>query len=147
MNRGLSGITKRGREAILNTVLWILQIILAVNFLAVGVLHFIVPPGLPAPLNWMYDLPPILHWISGTSEILAAFGLILPGLTRIKPGLTPLAAAGLVVVMLGAAVWHLGRAEFLNIVPNLSLAALSGFVAHGRWMLHALPERSEPSPI
>lgn len=130
----------------MNTVLWLLQIFLALNFLAVGVLHFIVPPGLPEPISWMYDLSPALHWISGTAEILAAFGLILPGLTKIKPNLTPLAAAGLVVIMLGAVVWHIGRGEFINIGPNLLLAALAAFVAYGRWVLHPLPGRSEPGP-
>lgn len=131
----------------MNAVLWLLQIFLAFNFLAVGVLHFIVPPGLPEPISWMYDLSPALHWISGTAEILAAFGLILPGLTRNKPNLTPLAAAGLVVIMLGAVVWHIGRGEFINIGLNLLLAALAAFVAYGRWVPHPLPGRSEPGPM
>lgn len=131
----------------MNTVLWLLQIFLALIFLVVGVMHFIVPPGLPEPISWMYDLSPTLHWISGTAEILAAFGLILPGLTRIKPNLTPLAAAGLVVVMLGAVVWHIGRGEFINIGSNLLLAALAAFVAYGRWVRHPLPGGSEPDPM
>lgn len=83
----------------------------------------------------MVDLPPVLHWFSGTAEILAAFGLILPAVTRIRPGLTPLAGAGLVLVMFGAAIFHLTRGEFINIATNLVLAALAGFVAYGRWRL------------
>lgn len=128
----------------MNAVLWMLQVFLAVYFLGIGVMHFIIPPGLPGPVSWMYELAPELHWISGTAEILAAFGLILPGLTRIKPNLTPLAAAGLVVVMLGAAVWHIGRGEFINIGMNLLVGALAAFVAYGRWVLHPLPGRKEP---
>lgn len=66
----------------MNIVLWVLQVLLGVYFLIVGVIHFIVPPGLPAPMSWMYDLSPGLHWFSGTAEILAGLGLILPGLFR-----------------------------------------------------------------
>jgi uncharacterized membrane protein YphA (DoxX/SURF4 family) len=122
----------------MNVVLWILQIVLGVYFFVTGVVHFIVPPGLPEPMAWMYELPPVLHWLSGLAEILAGLGLVLPGLTRIQPRLTPLAAAGLVLVMLGAAIWHLSRGEYPNIAMNLLLGALAGFVAYGRWRLRPL---------
>lgn len=131
----------------MNTLLWILQILLALDFLFIGVMHFIVPPGLPKPLRWMYDLSPVLHWMSGTAEILAAFGLILPGLTKIKPYLTPLAAAGLVLVMLGAVAWHASRGEFVNIGTNLILAGLAAFVAYGRWRLSPLAARAEQAEM
>ena len=127
----------------MKTLLWVLQGVLGVYFVGVGVSHFIVPPGLPAPMAWMYELPRGLHYFSGTVEILGGLGLILPGLTRIRTGLTPLAAAGLVLVMVGATVWHAQRGEFFNIVQNVLLAAIAGFIAYGRWRLHPLPERSE----
>ena len=117
---------------------WVLQVVLGVYFVAVGVMHFVVPDGLPSVMEWMYDLPDWLHYVSGTAEILGGLGLILPGVTKIRPELTPLAAAGLVIVMLGAAVWHLPRGEAQNIVSNLVLAALLAFVAWVRWQRHPL---------
>ncbi|MCS7251258.1 MAG: DoxX family protein [Anaerolineae bacterium] len=124
----------------MNVLLWILQGVLGVYFFITGIVHFIVPPGLPAPMAWMYELPPALHYLSGTAEILAGLGLILPGLTRIQTRLIPLAALGLVLVMLGAAIWHLSRNEFQSIVMNLILGGLAGFVAYGRWRLSPLKE-------
>ena len=126
----------------MSVLLWVLQILLAVYFGLTGVLHFVVPPGLPGPMAWMYELPGGLHALSGTAEVLAALGLILPSLTRIAPRLTPLAASGLVLVMAGAMVWHLGRGESASIVMNMTLAILAAFVAYGRWRLKPIPARS-----
>jgi uncharacterized membrane protein len=125
----------------MNAILWILQILLAVYFFITGVIHFIVPPGLPEQLAWMYELSPGLHYISGGAEILGALGLTLPGLTRIQTRLTPLAAFGLVLVMIGALIWHFPRAEAPNMVMNLVLAGLLGFIAYGRWRLRPLEGR------
>ena len=126
----------------MNILLWVLQMVLGIYFFSVGVMHFIVPPGLPAPMSWMYELPAWLHWVSGLAEILGGLGLILPGLTRIQTRLTPLAGAGLALVMVGAAVYHIPRGEFQNIFINLLLAALVAFIAYGRWRLKPLPDRS-----
>ena len=125
----------------MNILLWVLQVVLGIYFFFVGVNHFIIPPGLPDMMGWMYELSPALHAFSGAAEILGGLGLILPGLTKIQTRLTPLAGAGLAVVMIGAAVWHVGRGEFSNIVFNLVLAALAAFIAYGRWRLSPLPER------
>jgi hypothetical protein len=75
-------------------------------------------------------------------EILAAAGLILPGLTKIQPQLTPLAAAGLVVVMAGITVFNVTRQEYINIVFNLVLLTLCAFVAYMRWHVVPLEKRS-----
>lgn len=120
----------------MNRALWILQIVFGVYFVAIGVLHFIVPDGLPETLAWMYDLSDTLHVISGLAEILGGLGLILPAVTGIMPKLVPLAAAGLMLVMVGAVIYHLGRGEVLNIVLNLVMIALLGFVAYGRSRAH-----------
>jgi putative oxidoreductase len=125
----------------MNIVLWILQILLAAIFLFNGINHFSVPPGLPEQMAWMYDLSPALHTFIGTFEVLGALGLVLPGLTRTQTRLTPLAALGLVIVMLGAAVWHIPRGEALNSVINLVIAGMAGFVAYGRWRLSPFKER------
>lgn len=119
----------------MHALLWVLQGLLGVYFIVTGVVHFIVPPGLPEPMAWMYELSPALHYLAGTAEVLAGLGLVLPGVLRVHTYLTPLAALGLVLVMLGAAGWHLGRGEYASIVMNLILAALAAFVAYGRWKL------------
>ena len=120
----------------MNRALWILQILLGVYFLAVGVMHFIVPDGLPSMMSWMYDLSTGLHVVSGVAEILGGLGLILPEVTGIRPALVPLAATGLALVMAGAIVYHIGRGETQNVVFNVVLIALLGFIAYGRSRLH-----------
>jgi uncharacterized membrane protein len=116
----------------MGNLLWILQIGLGIFFIGTGVMHFVVPEGLPQPMAWMYDLPQTMHQVSGTAEVLGGLGLILPSVTRILPLLTPLAAAGLTVVMILAAAWHAGRGEVTNIAMNLVLAALLVFVGWRR---------------
>ena len=125
----------------MKAVLWILQIILGVYFFAIGILHFIVPPGLPGPMAWMYDLSPTIHIISGAAEILGGLGLVLPGLTRIQTRLVPLAAIGLALVMTGALVYHGIRGEYQTIVLNVLLLVLNVFVAIGRWR-NPIPNRN-----
>jgi uncharacterized membrane protein YphA (DoxX/SURF4 family) len=127
---------------LMNILLWVLQVLLGIYFFVTGIVHFIVPPGLPAPMAWMYELSPGLHYFSGMAEILAGLGLILPGITRIQTRLTPLAALGLVFVMVGAAIWHVMRSEFENIVMNIILMGLAAFVAYGRWKLSPLKDKS-----
>lgn len=125
----------------MNTALWILQVLFGLYFTGVGVSHFIVPPGLPAPMAWMYDLSPTLHMVSGALEILGGLGLILPSLTKIQPRLTPLAGVGLVLVMVGAMIWHLQRGEPFNMIQNGILAIILGFIAYGRWKLVPIKPR------
>jgi len=108
----------------MNGVPWVLQVLLGVFFGFTGVMYCIVPPGLPAPMARMDGLSGSLHFLIGTAEILAALGLVLPGPTRIAPRLAPLAAVGLVLVMAGGVIWHLGRGEAASIVMNLTLASL-----------------------
>ncbi len=114
-------------------VLWVLQVLLGIQFVAIGILHFIVPEGLPAPMEWMYDLSDTLHVVSGVAEILGGLGLVLPAATRIMPQLTVLAAAGLALVMVGAVVYHIGRGEAVNVVTNVVLGGLTAYVGYGRW--------------
>lgn len=128
-----------------NTVLWVLQVFLGVYFVVIGVLHFIVPDGLPSVMDWMYDLSDTMHAISGTAEILGGIGLILPSLTRIRPELTVFAAVGLMIVMAGAAVYHVGREEWASIPGNVFTFALLAYVAYGRWRLESIPPREPAS--
>ena len=128
----------RGSRA-MNRSLWGLQLVLGVYFILVGIVHFVVPDGLPGLLTWMYALPEALHVISGTADILGGVGLILPGLSGIRPGLTVWAAVGLLLVMVPAAFWHLGRGEPGNVLVNLALVGLLGFLAYGRVRRSPLP--------
>ena len=121
-----------------NRTLWILQIVFGLYFVFVGVMHFIVPDGLPELMSWMYELSDGLHIASGAAEILGGLGLILPGLTKIRPELTVAAAFGLVAVMVGAAIWHASRGEPANIVNNIVLAAIVGYIGYARWKLTPL---------
>jgi len=125
----------------MNRTAWILQILLAIYFLATGVIHLVVPDGLPDVMTWMYDLTTPLHWVAGLAEIAGGLGLVLPAATRIAPRLTPLAASGLVVIMLSAAVWHATRGEAQSIVGNLVVAALLVFVVHVRTRVHPIEPR------
>lgn len=126
----------------MHRLLWVLQVVFGLYFITIGVMHFVVPDGLPDLMGWMYELSDTLHLVSGTAEILGGLGLILPGLTRIRPELTVLAALGLAVVMAGAAIWHLGRGEAVTIVLNLVNMAVLLFIAWGRWRVHPLEARS-----
>ena len=120
----------------MNRALWIVQILLGVYFVAIGVMHFIVPDGLPDQMSWMYDLSTGLHVVSGAAEILGGLGLILPAVTGIQTRLVPLAATGLAIVMIGAIIYHVGRSETQNILFNVVLIVVLGFVAYGRTVLH-----------
>ena len=119
-------------------ILWVLQWIWGLYFLAVGVTHFVVPEGLPDMIGWMYDLDDTMHTIVGIAEILGGLGLILPGLLKIRPEVTVYAALGLVVVMIGAAIWHAGREEWSNIGTNVLNILVLGYIAYGRWRLSPL---------
>jgi uncharacterized membrane protein YphA (DoxX/SURF4 family) len=86
-------------------------------------------------MTWASALPPLLVRFIGVVEFLAGIGLILPALTGILPWLTPLAAVGLVVVMLLAAIFHATRSEYGAIGANGVLLSLAAFVAYGRFVL------------
>jgi hypothetical protein len=81
------------------------------------------------------SLPGLFIRFIGVAEVLGALGLILPGLLRIRPGLTPLAAAGLVIIMIGAVVFTLASGEVGMVWIPLGVGLLSAFVAYGRWRL------------
>jgi uncharacterized membrane protein len=125
-----------------NTILWVLQWVMGIYFIAFGVLHLVVPEGLPAQLEWMYDLDETVHTVSGVAEILGGLGLILPSVTRIAPVLTPLAAMGLIVIMLSAIVFHAGREEWINIGINVFDIVVLGYIAYGRLRLAPIPPRA-----
>jgi uncharacterized membrane protein YphA (DoxX/SURF4 family) len=119
----------------MNTATWIVQILLALAFLAAGVMKLTQPKEkLAERMGWVEDFSPAIVKVIGGVEILGAIGLVLPALTNVLPILTPLAAAGLVLNMLGAAATHLHRHEYPMIVGNLVLLALAAFIVYGRFV-------------
>jgi uncharacterized membrane protein YphA (DoxX/SURF4 family) len=125
-------------------LLWVLQVVLAVAFGASGFMKMTQPyEQIVAAMAWAGAVSPLLLQLIGAVEVLGAIGLILPPLLRIRPGLTPLAAAGLATVMVLAAVFHLLRGEVALVVPNLVLLALAAFVAYGRTVLAPFRPRGE----
>src|SRR3989441_7491595 len=109
--------------------LWIVQGLLALLFLWAGGIKLVLPlEKLTGPIS----LPgPFLRFI-GVAEVLGAIGLILPGLLRIRPGLTPLASAGLVIIMTGATVITVMGGQVGTAGVSLVVGLLSGTVAYGR---------------
>ena len=112
--------------------LWIVQGLLALIFLFAGGMKLVLPlEKLTGPI----PLPGLFMRFIGVAEVLGAIGLILPGLLRIRPGLTPLAAAGLVIIMIGATVLTLAGGDGAMAMISLVVGLLSTFVAFGRWRL------------
>jgi hypothetical protein len=121
--------------------LWAVQGLLALIFLFAGGIKLVLPHEKlagPAPL------PGLFVRFIGAAEVLGAIGLILPGLLRIRPGLTPLAATGLAIIMAGATVITLAGSDVAPALIPLVVGLLSAFVAYGRWRL--TPDRGSPRP-
>jgi len=134
---------RRGTSAI-NVALWVVQGLLAALFLFAGGAKLVMsldqmagPPALP---GWF------LRFI-GVAEVLGALGLVLPGLLRIRPGLTPLAATGLVIIMIGATVLMWAAGMVAVALTNVVVALLAAFVAYGRWRLASWRDSSIPSGL
>ena len=83
--------------------------------------------------GWAADWSPASIKLIGVAEILGAVGLILPTVLHVAPILVPLAAVGLILVMIGAAVVHTRRHELSNVAINVVLLLLAAFVAWGRF--------------
>lgn len=119
----------------MNIVLWIVQSLLALMFLLHGIMMLNPPATAQSGMAYVMAIPTRKRRLIGIAEILAAIGLILPAITGILPWLTPLAAAGLVLLMVGAISFHIPRKEYTNIGFNAFLLALAALVAYGRFVL------------
>ena len=93
-------------------------------------------------MGWPGVMPAGLVRFIGVSELAGGIGLVLPALTRVKPGLTVLAAVGLVAVMVLAAGFHVTRGELRALPINLALGALAAFIAWGRSRRAPIPARA-----
>ena len=121
----------------MNILLWVLQVLLAVAFCAHGFLFLTPPAALVEQMN--ASLPRWFQLFLGVAEVLAAIGLTLPGLTRLLPWLVPSAAAGVMIVMISATIFHLMRGEISSAVVTVLLLAVASFVAYMR--LRVVPIR------
>lgn len=126
------------RARIANRALWTAQVLVALLFLFAGSMKFIMPAEkmqqgpIVFPLAFMYFI--------GLCECLGALGLVLPGLTRVHTELTPLAAAGLTVIMIGATtVTVLGMGVVAAIVPAV-VGFVAAWIAYGRTRIEPLSD-------
>ena len=126
----------------MNVALWVVQGLLAALFLFAGGAKLVLP------LDQMAGPVALPGWslrFLGVAEVLGALGLVLPGLLRIRPGLTPLAAAGLVIIMIGATVVTLAGGMVAVALMNVVVALFAAFVGYGRWRLAPYRDSSRPS--
>jgi uncharacterized membrane protein YphA (DoxX/SURF4 family) len=132
------------KASTISVFLWIFQVLLAALFLFSGVMKFVMSnadltKGSPFSASF-------IHFI-GVMEILGAFGLILPAATRIKPALTALAAAGLVIIMIGATWTTVATMGAKLAVLPFVTGILAAFVAYGRWRLAPISASRERSVV
>jgi hypothetical protein len=124
--------------------LWVVQGLLALLFLFTGGMKLVLPlEALQGPVA----LPGLFLRCIGVAEVLGALGLILPGLLRIRPGLTPLAAAGLVIIMTGATVVTVAGGQLAPALLSVVVGLLAAFVAVGRWRLAPLRGSSRATTL
>lgn len=116
--------------------LWVVQGLLAVAFLGAAVMKLSRPKEkLASNMAWVEDFSQQTVRLIGALELLGAIGVVLPALTGVLPWLTPLAALGLALTMVGAALTHLRRSEYSAIAAPVVLLVLAAFVAYGRFFI------------
>jgi uncharacterized protein YjeT (DUF2065 family) len=118
--------------------LWVVQVLVAAAFVVSGATKLSQPKEkLLKKWAWVEDFSQGSVRIIGSLEVLGAIGIVVPALTGIVPSLTPLAALGLVLTMIGAALTHLRRAEYGAIAVTAVVLILAAFVAYGRFFVVA----------
>jgi uncharacterized membrane protein YphA (DoxX/SURF4 family) len=125
----------------MNTALWIAQGILAAAFLVTGLLKVFGNRDMAIRngIGYAEDFSEGALTSIGLLEILAAFGLVLPGVFDTVPILVPWAAVGLMLLMVGAFIVHIRRRDEIHMMAaNVILFALAAFVAWGRFIDYPL---------
>lgn len=113
--------------------LWIVQSLLSLLFVGTAVWKLVTPiPKLAAMIPWAGQVSPAFLDFTAAADLAGGLGILLPSLTRIKPGLAVWAALGCVALQLSAIVFHVSRGEAANTPFNVVLVGLSAFVAWGR---------------
>ncbi|MET8908904.1 DoxX family protein [Micromonospora sp. NPDC004551] len=131
-----------------NGALWALQILWGFFFAGSGFGKVLLLDGdlyaaAPRAVAWYAAVPQSLIVFAGICEVLGGIGLTLPALTRVKPGLTPLAAAGLALTMLLATAFHIIRGEYALTLVTIALGGVAAFIAVGRSALRPIA----PAPL
>jgi len=128
----------------MNIILWILQVLIAAQFLQHGLIMVVPPAELVGLINANIGVG--LRYFIGVAELLAVVGLILPGLLRIYTWLIPLTAVGLMIVTASATVYHLFRGEIGSAIYTAVLLIIITFVAYMRWKIKSiLPRKTAQS--
>ena len=114
--------------------LWIVQGVLGLLFIGTGLWKLLTPASeLAGKMPWMGQVSPGFLYLTAVFDTLGGLGLLLPALTRIRPGLTVLAALGCALLQAAAVQFHFSRGEGANTPFNFLLIALALFVAWGRY--------------
>ncbi|GAB3755709.1 DoxX family protein [Spirosoma pomorum] len=117
----------------LHIILWIAQLLVAILLLWAGYVKLMKPiTELAAMWPWAGETPATFVWLTGIVDWLGAVGLVAPAALRIRPKLTPLAAVGVMLLMLCAIVFHLLRGEGTSIGFNIGVFGIAAFIAWGR---------------
>ena len=123
----------------MNVLLWVLQGLLAAAFLAHGLMLLFPPASIVEQMN-----ASMARWFQlfvGVAEVLAAVGLTLPGITRIQTWWVPTAAAGIMIVMISATIFHLMRGEVSSAITTALLLVMATYVAYMRWRVAPIAPR------
>ncbi|MFT3835774.1 MAG: DoxX family protein [Myxococcaceae bacterium] len=127
----------------LNLALWVVQVLLTLNFAGGGLWKLLTPvPELASKMPWMGQVSPAFLQMTAVFDLLGGLGVLLPSLTRVMPKVTVLAALGCAALMLSAIAFHFSRGEAANTPFNFVLLGLSLFVAWGRWKKAPIAPRS-----
>lgn len=121
-------------------LIWVLQVLLALAFLAHGCLFLFPPASIVEQMN--ASLPRWFQLFLGVAEVAAAVGLTVPGLTRIQPRFVPLAGAGIMIVTISATVFHGMRGEVSSAAITFVLLLIATFVAYMRWRVVPIEPRA-----
>ena len=126
----------------LRTALWTVQVLLFLTFVGTALWKVLTPlPQLATVITWAGEVPAPFFYLTASLDLLGGLGILLPALTRIRPGLTVLAALGIVTLQVGAIVFHVSRGEAADTPFNILLVALAGFVAWGSRQMAGAPIR------
>ena len=126
----------------MNKVLWVLQVLLALAFLAHGLMLLFPPESLIEQMN--ASMSPAFRMFLGIAEVAAAVGLTLPGMTGLQPWWTQWAALGIMIVMISATIYHVIRSEISSAVTTFVLLVMATYVAYMRWKVMPIAGRREP---
>lgn len=130
------------RQRLSHIAIWIAQLLVGLSFIAGGVIKLAMPiPELAAMWQWAGDLPAAWVRLLGIVDIAGGAGVLLPSLTRIRPGVTVLAAVGCVLLQLCAMLFHASRAELAQVPVNLVYLLLSAAIVWGRWTIAPIGAR------